>query len=345
MATMYDDSFSTTTFRERDVKENPIIAIGTNCPVTSRQPKRKKLLNSTPEWEWRTMPSPRTTGMVEGTAPTGSDAETNLSYRYMLKGRFIKQFRYVEMTKESMRMVRQYTVSGDPWQDQINFFNLQLHRDLEATSLADTESVPPTDGSVASTTRGIARWLSNTDSRFTDSATTPDATVRTPTGSISLNNNAAATTVTEANVRSILASIASARFEDSTKFLGVCTPNMRSAFTSFSLTDKSGSSSTNFPLRRWNMPDQTIEARVTKYNSDFGPIDIITSFLLNAGATSPTLALFLDMGNLEIALDQPVEYQELFNDGVKKRGLLDTIFVQTVLNPQAHGIVTTRSTY
>jgi len=30
---------------------------------------------------------------------------------------------------------------------------------------------------------------------------------------------------------------------------------------------------------------------------------------------------------------------------VKKRGLLDTIFVQTVLNPQAHGIVTTRSTY
>jgi len=262
MATMYDDSFSTTTFRERDVKENPIIAIGTNCPVTSRQPKRKKLLNSTPEWEWRTMPSPRTTGMVEGTAPTGSDAETNLSYRYMLKGRFIKQFRYVEMTKESMRMVRQYTVSGDPWQDQINFFNLQLHRDR------------------------IARWLSNTDSRFTDSATTPDATVRTPTGSISLNNNAAATTVTEANVRSILASIASARFEDSTKFLGVCTPNMRSAFTSFSLTDKSGSSSTNFPLRRWNMPDQTIEARVTKYNSDFGPIDIITSFLLNAGATS-----------------------------------------------------------
>ncbi len=337
---MYDTSFDSTTIRERDVRKDPIIAIGTKCPVTSRQVKAPKPLNSTPEWEWKTFPSPRTTGMIEGTAPTSSDAQSDIDFRYQMKSRFIKQFRYVELTKEAQLMVRQYSETGDPWQNNINYWNIQLHRDVEATSLADTESVPPSVGTVASTTRGIARWLSNASSRFTDTATTPVATVRTPTTSIQANTASDSSDFTEAQLRRILQSVASSRQEDSTTFLGVCAPSMRTQFTTFSMTDKSGSTSSNFPLRRWNMTERQITASVTKYNSDFGPIDLMTSFLLD----STTLMLLLDMGMVEIGYAQDVQYQELFTDGVKRRGLLDVIFVEQVVNPQACGIVTTRNT-
>ncbi len=338
--TMYDTSFDTATIRTRDVRKDPVIAIGTKCPVTSRQVKAPKLMNSTPEWEWKTYPSTRTTGMIEGTAPVQGDAQSDIDFRYQMKSRFIKQFRYVELTKEAQLMVRQYSETGDPWQNNINFFNVQLHRDVEATSLADIESVPPSVGTVASTTRGIARWLSNASSRFSDTATTPVATVRTPTTSIQANTASDSSDFTEAQLRRILTSVATARKEDSTTFLGVCAPSMRNQFTSFSLTDKAGSTSSNFPLRRWNQTERQIQASITKYNSDFGPIDLMTSFLLD----STTLLLLLDMGMVEIGYAQDVQYQELPYDGVKRKGLLDVIFVEQVMNCQSCGIVTTRNT-
>ena len=42
MSKVLDTDFSTTTFRERDVKQNPVILIGVQCPVTARVRKKDK---------------------------------------------------------------------------------------------------------------------------------------------------------------------------------------------------------------------------------------------------------------------------------------------------------------
>lgn len=341
MATSIDSDYSTTTFRERDVRKNPIIMIGTKCPVTSRIRKAAAPLNSIPEWETRTYATPSTSGRIEGYVPGTSDSDwqNNIAQRALLKGRFIRLERDVRVTKEARLMVNQYTTSKDPLTDNTTDKMIELHRDIEATLLKDQEAVAPVSGTTASVTRGLPRWLSSDNSRFTDSDTTPTSTRRTPTGSI-LNNKSTAADVTEANIRSLLESVATARQEDSTAFLGVCSPAMRTQFTTFSLIDKNGSTSTNFPLRRWNQKEEQIAAKVTKYNSDFGPVDLITSFLMD----STVHFLGLDMDMLEIKYAQAPMITQLPIDGAGDKRQIDAILVLACLNPQAHGKATSEAT-
>lgn len=339
MSTTLETAYLTSTIRERDVRKNPIIAIGTKCPVTSRLPKEAAPLNTTPEWERKTYDTPSTSGVIEGAAPGESDYQNNIAQRKILKGRYIKLWRNVRVTKEAKLMVTQYTVKKDALTDNTSDKMVELHRDIEKTILADTESVAPVDGVTASATRGMPRWLSNGNGRFTDTDTTPTAVVRTPDDSI-LENEATASTVTEDDVRGVLTSVATSREEDSTAFLGVCRPLMRNQFTSFSLTDRNGSSGTNFPLRRWNGKENEISARVTRYNSDFGPVDLITSFLL----ASTVHLLLLDLDSWAIKYAQAPMITNIPTDGVSDKRMLDTILVCCCLNPQANGKATSEAT-
>lgn len=339
MSTTLDTAFSATTVRERDVRKSPIIAIGTKCPVQARIPKGPQLLSSTPEWERKTYDTPSTTGVVEGATPSESDYQNNLAQRKYLKTRFIKLWRNVRVTKEAKLMVNQFTVKGDPLTDNVTDKLIEINRDVEKFVTSDDEAVPPTDGSVASKSRGGLRWLSVDDSRFTDSDTTPTAAVRVSTDAV-VGSKAAASDVTETDVRNMLTAVAIARQEDSTAFLGVCSPAMRNAFTGFSLTDKSGSSSTNFPLRRWNGKENEVSARVTRYNSDFGPIDLITSFLMGTNCH----LWMMDLASWEIRYAQAPMVAPLPNDGASDKRMIDVIFALACLNPQANGKATTLST-
>jgi hypothetical protein len=337
MAKILDTDFSSTTFRERDVKKNPVIFIGTQCPVTSRMRKAPKPLSSTPEWVVKTYDTPKTSGVIESSAPTSSDAESNLANKGLLKSRFIKSRRFVMVSDEANLMAKQYGVSaGTVFADNRTDKGIEIHRDIEAVTLKDQESVPAVADSTASVTRGIPTWLSNTTGIFTDTDTAPSSTFRTPTGSI-INNKAAASDVSESDIRAALQSVAETRKIDSTSFMGVCRPAMRSQFASFTFTDKNGSTSSNFPLRRWNQTEGEIASTVTRYNSDFGPIDLITSHLID----STCHMLGLDMEMLEIGYAMAPTYEELPRDGANQ---WLAIYVPQVLNPQAHFIATSRAT-
>lgn len=341
MSKVLDTDFSTTTFRERDVKQNPVILIGTQCPVTSRTRKAPKPLSSTPEWVVKTYATPSTSGVIEGAAPTSSNAEDNLSNKGLLKSRFMKHRRFVQVSDEANLMAKQHGVSAATvFQDIKVDKGVEIHRDIEATFLKDQDSVPPVADTTASRVRGIPCTLSNADAQMaTDTATRPDAAYRTPTTSI-LNNLATASLVTEEAFRGALQSVAETRKIDSTSFLGVCRPAMRSQFTTFTLTDANGSSSTNFPLRRWDQKEGQLTAFCTKYNSDFGPMDLITSHLID----STCHLLGLDMDMLEIGYAQAVTYEELPRDGANQRGQWLCIWTPMNLNPQAHLIATSRAT-
>jgi len=340
MAKILDTDFSSTTFRERDVKANPVILIGTQCPVTSRMRKGPKPLSSTPEWVVKTYAAPTTTGVIEGAAPTSANAESNLTNKGLLKSRFIKSRRFVQVSDEANLMAKQYGVSAATvFADNRTDKGVEIHRDIEAVTLADQESVPAAADTTASVTRGIPRWLSNGNGNFTDTDTTPTSTFRTPTGSI-INNKAAASNVAESDIRTALQTVAETRKIDSTNFMGVCRPAMRSQFASFTFTDKNGSTSSNFPLRRWNQTEGEIASTVTRYNSDFGPIDLITSHLID----STCHMLGLDMEMLEIGYAMAPTYEELPRDGANQRGQWLALYVPECLNPQAHFIATSRAT-
>jgi hypothetical protein len=339
MAQVLDTSVSAT-HRVRDVRQSFIAIIGMETPVLSRFKKAPKPMSSTPEWPLKTYADAATTGVVEGTPASSAGDENNLSNKTMLLGRFQRRQRQPAASKEAILLSKQYAVPTDVFQDNVKDKTLELHRDLEAIVLSDNESVLPVAGTTASKTRSIPRWVSNDDARFTDAATTPVAAYRTPAASI-IVSKATADLVIETEIQGLTSSVATARRKVSTNFWGICQPLMKSTFTSYTRTDLNGQSSSTFPVRRFNQQlGDTISMNVTGYESDFGDIDLMTSFNLD----SSVHFLLLDMDMVEIGYAQAPQFTELPYDGATKRGLIDALIVCEVLNPQAHGKAITGAT-
>jgi len=340
MATALDTTY-TSTQRVRDVRETFIQLIGMETPVLSRCNKAPKPMSSTPEWPVKTFASPVTTGILDGVDPDFSTVgENNFANKTMLLGRYQQSARYPSVSKVANLLAVQYAVKTDAMADNVKDKTMEHHIDLESILLSDNESVLQVSNSTASKTRSIARWVSLDDARFTDTATTPATAYRTPTASI-IVSKAAASDVTEANIQTLTQSVATARKKATTGFWGVCQPAMKSQFTSFTRTDLNGTSSSTFPVRRFNQEsNQTISMNVTRYESDFGPIDLMVSFRLD----SSIHFLMLDMDMVEIGYAQAPKYEELPFQGGIRRGMVDSIIVCEVLNPQAHGKIITGAT-
>jgi hypothetical protein len=333
---LYDTDFSTTTqgYRDRDVKKDPIAQYAMDCPVSSRAPKGPMPRSSRPEWSVKKFATPNTAGTIEGAVPGRADAENSLSNRGLLSGRFQKTRRYIEVSDETEDMVHTLGTGGkDPWEEEKATKGVELQVDVEATFLSDNESVPPVEDTTASTTRGLVRWASNNNSLFTDTNTTPAATFRTPTSSIVTGRNADGTDTTETHLRSILTSIASARKKNFTEFLGVFAPLMRERLASFTFIDKQLTSSA-MPVRRWNQKEGEVHGFCNFYRSDFGKVEAMTSFWLDATAT---LALLLDMDSVEIAYYRGPAFREGAYDLANRRGKWETVWLTKLLNPVSAG--------
>lgn len=317
----------------RDVRNSFIIQIGMETPVTSRTSKAPKPMSTTPEWTIKKYAAASSAGTIEGVAPDYSSvAENNFANKSILLGRFQKPSRFPSVTEETKLMVKQYAVPGDAMQDNVADKGLELHRDIEFTFLSDNESVPAAAGSTASKTRGMPRWVSYDDNRFTDAGTTPAIAYRTPSGSILISKSTAAS-VTEDNLQSVILSIATARKKTQGDWWAVCQPAMKQAVSKFTRLDPDVSSSV-FAVRRFNQTKgDTISMNVTTYDSDFGSISFMTSFWLDASVWF----LLLDMDMVELGYAKPPTYKLLPDDGSSDRGLWNAIIVAECLNPQAHG--------
>ena len=324
------------TFTERDVRKGVIDMIAMDTPVTSTLVKKgPKPLETTPEWELKTYGSPSKSGTIEGATPSFSN---NLANKYMLKGRFIKQSRNVAVTKEMQLLGNQYN-RPDALADNIKDGITQLYVDVEFASLSDDEAVAPVASTTASEGRGIARWISNANGRFTDTDTTPTSAARTPTGSI-LVSKTNASDITEAEIAGLITSVATTRKKAGMRMMGVCTPLMRDEFDGYSRTDKSYTSSA-FPVSRFAQKQGTIDREVTFYKSSNGTVELLTSFQMDT--TAHFLLLSPDMIELRYAQSVLVNPDHSTSAQVKEREI-DVIYVLECLNPQAHGKAITGAT-
>lgn len=326
-----------TTHTERDVRKGVTETIALDTPVTSTIGKDPAPLETTPEWQLKTFASRTTGGVIEGYEPIASDYQNNMANKAMLKGRFIKQWRPVAVTKEMKLMGNQYN-EADPLAANVMDFTKVLYSDVEFNLLSDTEAVAPAAGVTASSGRSIFRWVSNDDARFTDTDTTPATAFRTPDASI-LVSKAAATDITESEIGALITSVAKTRRKAGLRFMGLCTPEMRDQFDSFSRTDKSFTTSA-YPVSRFAQKQGTIDREVTMYKSSNGSVELMTSFDLDStvhfGLLSPDL--------LKLGYAQAVKVNnEGASSQIDKR-VIDVIYVLKCLNPGAHGKAITGAT-
>ena len=328
---------TTATFTERDVRKGVIETIALDTPVTSTLNKAPRPLVTTPEWELKTYAARTAAGVIEGYEPTANDFQNNLANKTMLKGRFIKQWRPVAVTKEMKLMGNQYN-RPDPLADNVMDKTKEIYSDVEFFLLSDTESVAPVSGTTASSGRSIFRWLSQDNSRFTDTDTTPATAYRTPAASI-LVSKTNASDVTETEIGALITSVATTRRKTGLRFVGLCTPLMRDQFDSFSRTDKSYTTSA-FPVSRFSQTQGKIDREVTFYKSSNGTVELITSFDLDA--TVHFALLSPDLFSLGYAQGVKVN-NEGASSQIEKR-VIDVIYVPECLNPGAHGKVITGAT-
>lgn len=327
----------TTALTERDVRKGVTEIIALDTPVTSTIGKDPAPLETTPEWELKTFKARNTDGVIEGYEPVAADFQNNMANKTMLKGRFIKQWEPVAITKEMKLMGNLYN-EGDPLAANVIDFTKVLYSKVEFTTLSDTEAVAPSAGATASSGRSFFRWISNGDGRFTDSDTTPVAAYRTPAASI-LVSKAAATDITETEITSLITSVAKTRRKAGLRFMGLCTPDMRDVFDSFSRTDKSFTT-TAYPVSRFAQKQGTIDREVTMYKSSNGAVELMTSFDLDStvhfGLLSPDL--------LKMAYAQGVKVNNEGNSSQIDKRVIDVIYVLKNLNPGAHGKAITGAT-
>lgn len=325
------------TFTERDVRKGITETIALDTPWTSTVGKDPAPLETTPEWELKTYASRTTAGVIEGYEPTASDYQNNLGNKAMLKGRFIKQWRPVSVTKEMKLMGNQYN-RPDPLADNIMDKTKEIYSDVEYTLLSDTEAVAPASGTTASVARSTFRWISKDDSRFTDTDTTPLTAWRTPAASV-ITGKAAASDITETEINALITSVVNTRRKAGLRFMGLCTPAMRDVFDSFSRTDKSYTTSA-YPVSRFAQKQGTIDREITFYKSSNGSVELHTSFDLDStvhfGLLSPDL--------FRLAYAQGVKVNnEGASSQIEKR-VIDVIYVNKCLNPGGHGKAITGAT-
>lgn len=325
------------THTERDVRKGVTDVIALDTPWTSTVGKDPAPLETTPEWQQKTFASRVTTGVIEGYEPVAADYQNNFANKNMLKGRFIKMWRPVAVTKEMKLMGNQYN-EGDPLAANILDFTKVLYSDVETFLLGDVESVPPSAGVTASSGRSVFRWLSNANGRFTDTDTTPAASFRTPASHI-LVSKTNASDVTEEEITGLITSVATTRRKAGMRFMGMCTPLMRDRFDGLSRTDKSFTSSA-YPVSRFAQKQGKIDREITFYKSSNGAIELMTSFDLDStvhfGLLSPDL--------FRLAYAQGVKVNnEGASSQIDKR-VIDVIFVNKCLHLGASGKIITGAT-
>lgn len=326
-----------TTHTERDVRKGVTETIALDTPVTSTIGKDPAPLETTPEWQLKTFSARSASGVIEAYEPVASDYQNNMGNKAMLKGRFIKQWRPVAVTKEMKLMANQYN-EGDPLAANVMDFTKVLYSDVEYMVLSDTEAVTPVAGTTASSARSFPRWISNADGRFTDTDTTPASAYRTPAASI-LVSKAAATDITETELSGLITSVASTRRKAGLRFMGICTAAMRDVVDGMSRADKSFTTS-NYPTSRFAQKQGTIDREVTMYKSSNGSVEMTTSFDLD----STVHFLLLSPDLLKFAYAQGVKVNnEGASSQIDKR-VIDVIHVPKCLNPGAHGKAITGAT-
>lgn len=340
MANLTEPSF--TSGKREELADLIALVDAKDTPVTSMAKKGSKPGNTLFRWQADSLPTPKTTGTVDGTDVTAYE-------NYVKDG--IKTYRaelsnYVQIFRRAVRVSPLTqdiaTVAGvrDELANNVAKGIQGLKRDMEASVCSDN-SAQADNGSVPYLTRGLDRWLKAANSGDQDSTLPINANFQTPTAN--RNTTATTATMTEADVQNILTGIytQTGQFRD---FDAVVGTSLKRAFTNLVFTSgSSGSAETRTAVRTFNRDAEASSyiSSVDVFEGDFGKLRLHPSHFLkvSSGVGNTHVGYVIPFDLMEIRYGGNVaSVTALPNAGGGEARLIEAVAGLCVYNPLAFGV-------
>lgn len=210
----------------------------------------------------------------------------------------------------------------------------ELKRDIEAIISSDAESQEQSGPSTPYKTRGLGKWIQN--GAQTDLAV--PASQRTPTTSI---NTTATASLTESNLQAVLQSIYE-QTGTTDRLVLIAGPTLKRTITNFTrFTVNSTANVFNLRQTSQSAESNKLTANVSLYEGDFSTVEIVSSLLLAAAASTDAekfaRGYVVNSDHLMLRYGRKPRHESLPNMGGGERGLVDAIVSLAVMTPKAMG--------
>lgn len=310
-----------------------------DTPFTSMAKKGSKPGNTQFRWQVDSLPTPKTTGVVDGTDVSAYEnyvKDGASVYRAELSN-YIQIFRRAVRVSPLTESIA--TVAGVKSELANNVAKgIQgLKRDMEAT-LCSNNGAQLDNGTNPYLTRGLNKWLQPIATKDAVLAV-PDAFC-TPTANRSTVGTAS---LTESVVQGVLTGIYSqtGQYRDYDALVGTA---LKRAFTNLVFTTpSSGSTNTQTAIRTFNREANASAyiSSVDVFEGDFGKLRLHPSHFLNfsAGAGSTTHGYVIPFNMVEVRYGGNVaQVTELTNNGGGEARMIEAVAGLCVYNPLAFGV-------
>lgn len=339
MANLTEPSFSSG--KREELADLIALVDAKDTPFTSMAKKGSKPGNTLFRWQADSLPTPKTTGTVDGTDVSTYEnyvKDGATTYRAELSN-------YIQIFRRSVRVSPLTqdiaTVAGvrDELANNIAKGIQALKRDMEAT-LCSNNGAQADNGTNPYLTRGLHKWVEAAGGAGQDATLPIPSAFQTPTANRSTVGTAS---LTESVVQNILTGIYSqtGQFRDYDALVGT---SLKRAFTNLVFTTpSSGSTNTQTAIRTFNREakESAYISSVDVFEGDFGKIRLHPSHFLKvaSGVGSTFAGYVIPFDMVEVRYGGNVaQVAELPNAGGGEARMIEAVAGLCVYNPLAFGV-------
>lgn len=339
MANLTEPSFSSG--KREELADLIALVDAKDTPFTSMAKKGSKPGNTLFRWQADSLPTPKTTGTIDGTDVTTYEnyvKDGATTYRAELSN-------YVQIFRRSVRVSPLTqdiaTVAGvrDELANNVAKGIQAIKRDMEATMCSNNGAQADT-GSVPYLTRGLHKWLEVAGGGSQDAVLPIASTFQTPSGNRSTVGTAS---LTESVVQNVLTGIYSqtGQYRDYDCLVGT---TLKRAFTNLVFTTpSSGGDETRTAVRTFNREanESAYIASVDIFEGDFGKLRLHPSHYLkaNAGVGNTFVGYVIPFDMVEVRYGGNVAgVTALPNAGGGEARMIEAVAGLCVYNPLAFGV-------
>ena len=338
MANLTEPSFSSG--KREELADLIALVDAKDTPFTSMAKKGSKPGNTEFKWQADRLPTPKTTGTIDGTDVSSYEnyvKDGGTVYRAQLSN-------YIQIFRRSVRVSPLTqdisTVAGvrDELANNVAKGIQAIKRDMEST-FCGTQGAQLDTGSVPYITRGLDKWLQPTAT--VDTVLPYDTNFATPAAN--RNTTATTATMTESHVQDVLTGIytQTGQFRD---FDLLCGSGLKRAFTNLAYTTSQGTGTAPMTaIRTLNRESdsQSYISSVDVFEGDFGKLRLHPSHFLkvSGGVGNTTCGYVIPFDMVEVRYGGNVAgVTALPNAGGGEARLIEAVAGLCVYNPLAFGV-------
>ena len=340
MANLTEPSFSSG--KREELADLIALVDAKDTPFTSMAKKGSKPGNTRFRWQADSLPTPKTTGTVDGTDVSTYEnyvKDGGTTYRAELEN-------YIQIFRRSVRVSPLTqdiaTVAGvrDELANNVAKGIQAIKRDMEATMCSNNGAQLDNGTTNAYLTRGLHKWLEAAGSGSQDSVLAIPAAFQTPTANRSTVGTAA---LTESVVQNVLTGIYSqtGQYRDYDALVGTA---LKRAFTNLVFTTaQNGTTNTASTIRTLNRESDASSyiSSVDVFEGDFGKLRLHPSHFLkaSAGVGNTFVGYVIPFDMVEVRYGGNVAgVTSLPNNGGGEARMIEAVAGLCVYNPLAFGV-------